>query len=443
MSLKKQPICFKFNCCAYKISEKDYNEFINTTQTKYNIKGYIEKSNCNDCKIEKEQIMKDNILYTKCLCIHNNDYNTCIDCEERSKIKNGYCKHSTYGIKYIVYCQLCEKERGLHFKELFIKNNNKYRCIHGNMPINPTRNYLIRKQSDFEYHEKCKFLVCKHDTLYSDECLSCKNELIINNKCKHNNKSDCQRCREYNQLNIKSICIHNIDIKKCFECNIVDICCHNEIYRGCSKCNIRQFCRHNKYYRSCRKCDGRDLCKNEWCDNRLNKKYNNYCLRCFIYMFPELPIVQNYKTKEKNVVDNIIKTYPNLSWIPDKKIDGGCSRRRPDLLLDAITYILIIEIDENKHSNYDCSCENKRLMEISQDLGHRPIVFIRFNPDDYIDSNGTKIKSCWKVNKLGIMCIPSNKSNEWNMRMQILMDQIQYWLDNPSQKTIEIIELFY
>ena len=71
LSLKKQPICFKFNCCAYKISEKDYNEFINTTQTKYNIKGYIEKSNCNDCKIEKEQIMKDNILYTKCLCIHN------------------------------------------------------------------------------------------------------------------------------------------------------------------------------------------------------------------------------------------------------------------------------------------------------------------------------------------------------------------------------------
>lgn len=412
MSLKRRPIFFKFNCWTSMISEEDYNEFINTTHTKYNIKGYIEKSNCDDCKIEKEEIMKNNVLYTKYLCIHNNDYNTCIPCEERSKIKNGYCKHSTHGDKHIIYCKLCKIERGIQLKKLPIYNN-------------------------------CEVYVCKHDGLSGNECLSCKNELIINNKCKHNNKSDCSKCREYNQCNIKSICIHHIDIKKCFDCGIVDICCHDQNYRECIKCNVHKYCRHEKYYGICRQCYGVNLCKNEWCDNRLNKKYNNYCLRCFIYMFPELPIVQNYKTKEKNVVDNIIKIYPNLSWISDKKIDSGCSRRRPDLLLDANTYILIIEVDENKHSNYDCSCENKRLMEISQDLGHRPIVFIRFNPDDYIDSNGTKIKSCWKVNNLGIMCIPSNKINEWNKRIQILIEQIQYWLDNPSQKTIEIIELFY
>ena len=27
--------------------------------------------------------------------------------------------------------------------------------------------------------------------------------------------------------------------------------------------------------------------------------------------------------------------------------------------------------------------------------------------------------------------------------IKILKDQIQYWIDNPSEKTIEIIELFY
>ena len=67
----------------------------------------------------------------------------------------------------------------------------------------------------------------------------------------------------------------------------------------------------------------------------------------------------------------------------DKKIQDGCSTRRPDLFLDLGYQIIIIEIDENQHIDYDCSCENKRIMELSQDVGHRPIVFIRFNPDDY------------------------------------------------------------
>jgi hypothetical protein len=51
---------------------------------------------------------------------------------------------------------------------------------------------------------------------------------------------------------------------------------------------------------------------------------------------------------------------------------------------------LIIEVDENKHDNYDCSCENKRIMLISQDLGHRPVVLLRFNPDGYL-KDGKKI----------------------------------------------------
>ena len=67
--------------------------------------------------------------------------------------------------------------------------------------------------------------------------------------------------------------------------------------------------------------------------------------------------------------------------IHDKRVEGGCSKRRPDLLLDLGSHIIIVEIDKNKHNDYDCMCEHKRLMEISMDLSHRPIVFIRFNPD--------------------------------------------------------------
>ena len=82
-------------------------------------------------------------------------------------------------------------------------------------------------------------------------------------------------------------------------------------------------------------------------------------------------------------------------------------------------------------------------MELSQDVHHRPIVFIRFNPDKYIDSDGNTIKSCWRLNKQGVMTITKTKVDEWTQRIDTLKNTIQYWTDNMSDKTVEIIELFY
>jgi hypothetical protein len=107
------------------------------------------------------------------------------------------------------------------------------------------------------------------------------------------------------------------------------------------------------------------------------------------------------------------------------------------------SHIVIIEIDENHHSLYDCSCEHKRVMEISQDVGHRPIVFIRFNPDSYTDINNQKIASCWGANKLGFMVVKPTKLKEWEDRIKSLHEQIQYWIDNVPEKTIETVQLFY
>jgi hypothetical protein len=159
-------------------------------------------------------------------------------------------------------------------------------------------------------------------------------------------------------------------------------------------------------------------------------------------LFPEIEVSRNYKTKENMVVFEIKKLFPNFTWICDKKVADGCSKRRPDMFLDLGTHIIIVEVDENQHLNYDCSCENRRLMEISQDVGHRPIVFIRFNPDAYLDINtGEVVKSCWKVNKKGVLQI--EKPEEWAMRIRILKEQIQYWSETPSDKTVEVVELFY
>lgn len=83
-------------------------------------------------------------------------------------------------------------------------------------------------------------------------------------------------------------------------------------------------------------------------------------------------------------------------------------------------------------------------MELSEDVGHRPIVFIRFNPDEYINADGKLIKSCWKINKTsGILQIDINKKDEWKERINVLNEEIQYWIDNQLEKTVEIVELFY
>ena len=161
-------------------------------------------------------------------------------------------------------------------------------------------------------------------------------------------------------------------------------------------------------------------------------------------LFPDKPISRNYKTKEYAVVEFIKTTFPAFHWIADKIIQGGCSKRRPDLLLDLGNQIIIIEVDENQHTDYDCSCENKRIMELSQDIGHRPIVFIRFNPDDY-DKNGKKINSCWGPNQKGICVVKKSKKDEWLQRLNALAEQVNYWLqpENETNKTVEIIQLFY
>ena len=183
-------------------------------------------------------------------------------------------------------------------------------------------------------------------------------------------------------------------------------------------------------------------CQLDGCPVLANRKYKGYCLRCFMYTFPNEPVTRNYKTKEKYVTDFVKEQFKEYTWICDKTVQGGCSKRRPDMFLELQAQCIIVEIDENQHTNYDCSCNNKRLMELSQDVGHKPIVFVRFNPDDYLKNN-KNIKSCWSLGKDGIIRI--KKEKEWKERLDILKQQIRYWIkpENTTNKTIEIVQLFY
>jgi hypothetical protein len=291
--------------------------------------------------------------------------------------------------------------------------------------------------------------LCKHNKQKS-QCKECgSNRFCEHNKfksichdcggsslCKHDKRKS--RCKECND---SAFCKHDKLKSLCKECDGSELCKHGKV--KCKECGGPAFCKHNKFKERCKECGGSALCKTPNCLTYKIKKYHDHCLNCYIHLFPNESNSRNYKTKEKTVSDFILKEFIEYSWISDKKIEDGCSKRRPDLLLDLGYHIIIIEIDETQHKNYDEICENKRIMEISQDLGHRPIIFIRFNPDSYKNKKNKLINSCWQINKLGICCI--NKKNEWNNRLKILKQTIEFWCNenNKSTKMIEIVELFF
>ena len=311
------------------------------------------------------------------------------------------------------------------------------KCEHGK------RKYFCRdcKGSAFCIHDRrkdrcrdCKgSSFCIHDKT-KERCRDCKGSVF----CIHDKrKTDCRDCKG------SAFCIHNKRKATCRDCKGSIFCIHDKDKATCRDCKGSQICIHDKQKRYCKLCGGCSLCKSPWCETKAIKKYEDYCMPCFVNN-PEnadkLPS-RNYKTKETDVVDYIKQIYPDFDWVADKRVKDGCSNRRPDLLLDLGSHIVIVEIDENKHSNYECSCENKRLMQLSQDLHHRPIVFIRFNPDAYTDVDKKRVPSCWKLNKLGVMSVANKK--QWVMRLETLKKEITYWIENSTDKTVEIVELFY
>jgi hypothetical protein len=350
----------------------------------------------------------------------------------------------------------CKFEGCTKYASFGYESDNK--CIRCSLHKEPDMINIKSKNSKCEHGKRkstCKECdggsICEHKRIKS-QCKECGGSSICEHKrqkskckecgggsiCEHKRqKSKCKECGG------SSICEHKRIKSQCKECGGGSICEHKRIKSKCKECDGSSICEHKRIQSQCKECGGSSLCKTEWCEKRKIEKYNGYCLRCCIHMCPEIKVSRNYKTKELHVFDRIREHFPNFTWVNDKVVEDGCSKRRPDILLDMGEHILILEVDENKHSSYDCICENKRLMQISQDLQHRPIVWIRFNPDGYVNQEGINIRSCWKENKQGIMQIMTTKEKEWEERIEALKIQVQYWIDNKTTKTIEIIELFY
>lgn len=232
----------------------------------------------------------------------------------------------------------------------------------------------------------------------------------------------------------------------CFECKTDDmkkltkLCefedCHRQPRFGIEWGKPTHCGRHQNEYMTDVKTKRCETC----CSSSMSnvKDYKPNCARCHFYLNPDDPRIRNYKTKEHTFMIPLKDIYPDI--VLDKKIDGGCSRRRPDGLIDVLTHGIVVEIDENSHVGYDSTCENRRMMEIFQDLGSRPVVIIRLNPDGYIE-NGKKIHSVFTKTTAGTLKV--RYQSEFNRRFEKLNTSIKEAMHTIPNKTVTVIQLFF
>jgi len=292
--------------------------------------------------------------------------------------------------------------------------------------------------------------MCKHKKRKA-RCKICDGTAL----CVHDkDKSSCQECdgasicihkkrKRYCKLcSGNALCIHNRDKYQCKDCNGSRICIHKKRNTTCIECNGSQLCNHKIQKHNCRICDP-PIHPENWCSlckyvNIRYSLYKPYCFNCYCVQNPDAKIKYQYKLKEHHLRDTLKESYPKINMVFDKRIDEGCSLRRPDVRIECLTHTLIIECDENKHNGY--SCENKRTMELFQDLGNRPIVFLRFNPDSYKDEKGNTVQGCFKKTKT---IDQSLQKNEWHRRIKLLKERIDHHIKNIPTKEVTIEQLFY
>jgi hypothetical protein len=113
------------------------------------------------------------------------------------------------------------------------------------------------------------------------------------------------------------------------------------------------------------------------CNNNPKCEYND-CNEISVYTDDNT----NYPKrcdKDKNIdkYKETVKEFLLSKGITFESQDG-CSNR-PDFVIDYGKFKVIIEVDENQHSE----CEYRRMYSIHSDFGGVPILFLRYNPDIY------------------------------------------------------------
>jgi hypothetical protein len=145
------------------------------------------------------------------------------------------------------------------------------------------------------------------------------------------------------------------------------------------------------------------------------------------------------REKERAVVEFIKQEFGSDGWVFDKTIDAN-NGYRPDALFRMSTHAIVVEVDENQHLHYDVKEEFIRVKKIQEDVG-TPVIFIRFNPDKYVDNYGQTHIPRWRFDANGIYFAHNHQN--WNVRLQTLSANISKYMGLLPSLQISEVRLFF
>jgi len=93
--------------------------------------------------------------------------------------------------------------------------------------------------------------------------------------------------------------------------------------------------------------------------------------------------------KEQAIKAFLDKEADLCDYVHDVPIQDGCSKQRPDFVFRRAFNTIILEVDEEQHRYYNCSCESSRMKNIYHSNGESNMTFIRYNPDEYKPAYGS------------------------------------------------------
>lgn len=175
-----------------------------------------------------------------------------------------------------------------------------------------------------------------------------------------------------------------------------------------------------------------DKCKNDKCVGTGSMKYGYYCSFCFQHLFPNDPRASNIRKKTKEIYVSKFLNDNFEGFTHDIPLWSGncdCShRRRIDHRKLIGNTLLCIETDENQHKSYGKVDEEIRYDDLYMIHGGK-FVFIRFNPDKFVNSNGTKKDACMKHRMKDL-------KNE-------IYTQIERITNDENKELLEVYYMFY
>lgn len=298
-------------------------------------------------------------------------------------------------------------------------------------------------------NNKCK-LCSKQATFGIDKPTHCKEHKTEGMEDKRHTTEICQQCelratygtgkRPTHCKNHKTDEMKDVVSKMCVKCgeiqpifgytkdNLFCGSCKEKdmkdiVNKMCIKCNEHQPTYNYKGVKPPLYCSGCAL-------DGMVDIINTMCKSCGLFCVSKKPHLCVYckpkSTMREKTKEMIVVNYFNeqgYEFIHNKSVGYVCGNYRPDIRIDAQTHIVIVEIDENQHKQYDMRCEIARMFNIFQAEGLQ-CVFIRYNPDVF------KVK--------GIA-----KKIQTDKRLKELNNITKYYIENIPEEPLSVYRLFY